>query len=393
LAKRLLPRKMDQMSVLGGIDKRRLVLIGLIGVGSATLLVVLAGGSAALEAVAKANWTILGLAVLVHYSSFALRGHRWQRLLAALGYPLTYLYTTELLLAGWFASALLPARAGDWLRVGVLRLDTERHQPVPVPSSLSSIVLERVLDILAILILGAAFGFLLMRDQLPNWLLASYLFAIGLLLVFGAVLVLAPPVLHWLRGLSQQRYWQLAIDFMTRFVDGLRTLFRQPATAVVVIAESLIIWLCDALVVWLVVLSLAAPLSLPAAAFIALTVDVLAAIPLTPGGVGQIDAAYAGLLALLALPALNVGAVVLVVRFITYWSFLVFSGLVALAAGFGSLMPSALATRAESAEKHAAPVQEPAGGHHMATEDALGQSTTAGEADYGAVGDACAPSV
>ena len=39
----------------------------------------LAGGSAALEVVAKADLPILGLAVLVHYSSFALRGHRWQR--------------------------------------------------------------------------------------------------------------------------------------------------------------------------------------------------------------------------------------------------------------------------------------------------------------------------
>jgi uncharacterized protein (TIRG00374 family) len=378
---------MDRMSVLGGIDKRRLVVIGLIGVASATLLVVLAGGSAALEAVAKANLTILGLAVLVHYSSFALRGHRWQRLLGALGYPLPYLYMTGLLLAGWFASALLPARAGDWLRVGVLRLDTERHAPVPVPSSLSSIVLERVLDILAILILGAAFGFLLVRDQLPSWLLASYLVGIGLLLLFGAVLVLAPPVLHWLRGLWQQRYWQLIIDFITHFVDGLRTLFRQPATAMLVIVESLIIWLCDALVLWLVVISLAAPLSLPAAAFVALTVDVLAAVPLTPGGVGQIDAAYAGLLALLALPALNVGAVVLVVRFITYWSFLVFSGLVALAAGFGSLMPSALATRAESAENQAASVQENSSERHLlAGDDTSSPAANASE-------DACAPTV
>jgi hypothetical protein len=97
-------------------------------------------------------------------------------------------------------------------------------------------------------------------------------------------------------------------------------------------------------VLWLVAISLDAPLPLPAAAFVALTVDVLAAVPLTPGGVGQIDAAYAALLALLALPIQQVGAVVLLVRFITYWSFLAFSGLITLLGGFGSLLPSALAT-------------------------------------------------
>jgi uncharacterized membrane protein YbhN (UPF0104 family) len=211
-----------------------------------------------------------------------------------------------------------------------------------------------------------------------------------LLLGFGAALVLAPPLLAWLRRRSQHRLWQKGIDFLAAFVEGLRALFRQPATALLVIAESLLIWLCDALVLWLVVLSLAVALSLPAAAFVALTVDVLAAVPLTPGGVGQIDIAYAALLALLALPTLNVGAVVLVVRFITYWSFLAFSGLVTLAAGFGSLLPTAL--------RPGTLASEPAHSHfsHAAGADASAGDACAPETPAGAdasVGDACAPSV
>ena len=50
------------MSALGGLDRRRLLLIGLIGAVSVALLVVLSGGAAALEAVAKANWALLGAA-------------------------------------------------------------------------------------------------------------------------------------------------------------------------------------------------------------------------------------------------------------------------------------------------------------------------------------------
>ncbi len=331
------------------LDRRRLLLIALLGAASVALLLGFAGGAKALAAVAQANWALLGLALLVHYSSFALRGHRWQRLLAVLGHPLPYLHVTALLLAGWFASALLPARAGDLLRVGVLRLGSERQPPVAVAGSLSSIVLERVLDILAILGLGAGFGFVLLRDQLPGWLLASYALGLALLLGFGAGLLLAPPLLAALRRLpwlARQRFWQVSLDFVAQFVAGLRILFRHPAVAALVVVESLAIWLGDALLLWLVVRSLAAPLSLPAAAFVALTVDVLAAVPLTPGGVGQIDAAYATLLALLALPALHVGTVVLVVRFISYWSFLLFSGFVTLVAGFGRLLPAALAAAA-----------------------------------------------
>ena len=343
-------RKMDRMStpepaaagpsILGlRLDRRRLLLIGLLGLVSGGLLIGLAGGQAALAAVARADWRLIALAVLVHYASFALRGHRWQRLLTVLGHPLPYLYTTALLLAGWFASAVLPARAGDLLRVGVLRLGTPGRPPVPVATGLSSIVLERVLDILAILLLGAGFGFALLADRLPPWLLGSYAEGIALLLGFGAALLLAPPLLHWLAnlpGLAERGFWQKGMAFLREFVSGLRALFRQPGAAALIVGESLLIWLVDALLVWLVARSLHAPLPLPAAAFVALTVDVLAAVPLTPGGVGQIDVAYAALLALLGLPAAYVGALVLVVRFISYWSFLAFSGLVTLAAGFGA---------------------------------------------------------
>jgi hypothetical protein len=79
-------------------------------------------------------------------------------------------------------------------------------------------------------------------------------------------------------------------------------------------------------------------LPLDVTAFVALTVDVLAAAPLTPGGIGQIDAAYVALFALLPATAFNVGAAVLLVRFITYWSFLCFSGVVTLLAGFGEVI-------------------------------------------------------
>ena len=223
------------------------------------------------------------------------------------------------------------------MRVGVLRLDDRNHPPVPVADSLSTIVMERALDILAILVLGAFFGFAVLRDQTPGWLLTSYAVGVALLLLFGAVLLSVPPLIGWLRRLSAHRLWQKALDFAERLVADLRTLLRQPATAALVVAESLYIWLCDALLVWLVIASLRAAMPLAMAAFVALTVDVLAAVPLTPGGVGQIDAAYASLLALLPHPPFNVGVAVLVVRFISYWSFLIFAGLMTMAAGFGTL--------------------------------------------------------
>jgi hypothetical protein len=343
---------------------KRVGLLAALGALTIFLLLALSGGQQGLGALAHANWPVVALAVAIHYSSFAVRGLRWQTLLALVGHRLGYLYTTALLLAGWFVSALLPGRVGDLVRIGVLRLDTARHAPVPVADSLSSIVLERALDILAILVLGASFGFVLLRDRLPGWLLASYAVGVAVLAVFGLALLLVPPLVGRLRRMARRRLWQATLDFVERFVVDLRALFAQPRVAAVVSLESLYIWLCDALVVWLVLVSLDVPISFGAAAFVALTVDVIAAIPLTPGGIGQIDAAYASLLALLAQSTATVGLAVLIVRLITYWSFLVFAGLVTLAAGFREILPrvNQAELRRVMGEQHPVPAAPAASG-------------------------------
>lgn len=324
------------------LPRGRLLLLVSLGVVTWGALIVLFGGQAALEAIAAANGWWLLLAVLVHYSSFAVRGQRWQHLLGMMGHHLGYLYTSGLLVAGWFVSALLPARAGDFMRIGVLRLESARHPPVPVADSLGSIVLERSLDIFAIVGLGIVFGWTVIALQAPGWLLASYATAAGLLVVVAVAALLTSAVVGWLRRWGQHQLWQSLLNFVEQLTTSLRVLLCQPRSAALVIGESLYIWLCDALVVWFVLRSLGAALPFEIAAFVALTVDVLAAAPITPGGIGQIDAAYVAIFALLPAAsfaaAFNVGAAVLLIRFITYWSFLIFSGLVTVFAGFGELI-------------------------------------------------------
>ena len=316
------------------LTPRRLLLLLLFAGGTLALLLWLGGGSGeTLALLAQADWRPLGLALIIHYSGFALRGHRWQLLLAGMGHRLPYGRVTGLLISGWFVSALLPARAGDAARIAALRLERRGGAGVPVADSLSSIVLERLLDIGAILALGGGFAFFVLRDRLPGWVLSGYAGAAGLLLIFGAGLLVSPALLDWLARLSGHRFWQTGLGFARQAVEALRSLLARPGRGALLLAESLYIWLCDALLLWLVVLALGVTLPFSAAAFAALTVDVFAAVPLTPGGIGQIEAAYAGLLALLALPVAVVPAAVLLTRAVSYWSFLVFSGLVAAVVG------------------------------------------------------------
>ncbi|MCL4832146.1 MAG: flippase-like domain-containing protein [Caldilineaceae bacterium] len=320
------------------LTPKRLLLLALCALISLALLLWWGGGSGeTLALLAQADSRLLGLAVLIHYSGFALRGWRWQRLLAGMGHPLPYGQVTGLLISGWFVSALLPARAGDAARIAALRLGRRGLAAVPVADSLSSIVLERVLDMFAILGLGGAFGFFVLADRLPGWILSAYALGGALLLVFGGGLLLAPSLLGWLAGLWSHRYWQVGLGFAGEAIAALRSLLTRPGQALLLVGGSLYIWLCDALLLWLVVLALGVPLPFAGAAFAALTVDVFATVPLTPGGIGQIEAAYAGLLALLSLPVAVVPAAVLLTRAISYWSFLLFSGIIAILTGSDAL--------------------------------------------------------
>jgi hypothetical protein len=53
---------------------------------------------------------------------------------------------------------------------------------------------------------------------------------------------------------------------------------------------------------------------------------------------GQIETAYAALLTLIAQSGLPIAAVILATRAISYWSFLILSGVVTVLAGFGRVL-------------------------------------------------------
>lgn len=319
--------------------RRMVILLGL-GVLTIVFLLALGGGRTALAALAAVDWRWLALGLVIHYSGFVVRGLRWRQLLQVLGHRLSWRYVMGLLLSGWFVSALLPARAGDLLRVAVLRTAASARAPVPVTDSVGSIVTERALDMIALVALGASVGFTLLRTAMPGWIVAAYGSALLLLGLALVALLIAPPLLQGLRRRSQHPFWQKLLDWAAQLVQSLRVLGRFPGMTLLVFVESLYIWLCDAFLMWAVLRAMDVNAPLATITFVALTVDIFAAIPLTPGGIGQIEAVNVALLALLPLPPFNLSAAVLLNRAISYWSFLIFSGIVTFAVGIGQMMVS-----------------------------------------------------
>ena len=97
-------------------------------------------------ALSSANFWYVAPAVLIYFAGVAIRGLRWQRLLLPLG-RIPARQAVALLVVSYTVNNVVPARMGDVMRVFLLARETG----VRKSASLATVVLERLLDVLAIL--------------------------------------------------------------------------------------------------------------------------------------------------------------------------------------------------------------------------------------------------
>src|SRR5436190_6291375 len=92
---------------------------------------------------------------------------RWRYLLEPLG-PTTFRNAFRTTVIGFAALSILPARAGDLLRPYLLA----RREQLSAPAAFATVIMERVLDLVAVLVLLAVYvwGFSRSTEIPPNLL-------------------------------------------------------------------------------------------------------------------------------------------------------------------------------------------------------------------------------
>lgn len=337
---------------------RRLLL--LLGLTVVTLygLARLANVELTADTLAQVHWGWLGATMLLFFLAIFVRGMRWHRILRAMGWPTRFLYANTLLIAGLFISSVLPARLGDIGRVVMLKQDYD----IPVSKGLASLAAERALDVFAILVLAAAGGLVALRGRIPAQFYPLMLVAAGLLLI-GLIGLLASPALEqWLRNplprwqktLDPERpgwpqrlgqYYQKALDFGFSMVHGVRALGRQPLALSLAVIESFFIWLVDGLLISLTLISIGASPRFSLGLFGVMISNLISAIPITPGAVGQFDAILYGILTVAGVNEAEAGLGVILLRVVSLWTLLPVCGLITYLFGFSralNLSPTAL---------------------------------------------------
>jgi uncharacterized protein (TIRG00374 family) len=246
----------------------------------------------------EASVPLLLVAVLLEVVSVFLRVYRWRVMLASVKERIPFLPMLKAMVVSFAMSGLIPGRVGEVAKPYLL----SRWEKLPFTPLMASVVLERGMDLVSLVILW--FCFLLFGTQgvAPEAEEAMAIFThISYFLL--AVAIPAGIFLLWLvprrrvldRGVRRserlQRHPMLmkALRLALKLAEGLGT-FHRKRTILYVTFLSLVIWLCIAGSCWALVEALHLGLPLGASILLLMFISFGAAIP-TPGGVGSVHKA------------------------------------------------------------------------------------------------------
>jgi glycosyltransferase 2 family protein len=275
-------------------------------------------------------WWFLA-ALVVWYATVVGRAARWRWMLAnagidpARGYRLPNLAgTTEIVLLAWFANCVVPAKLGDAYRSWLLKQDSGAS----FSAGLGSVVAERLVDLVVLCLTMTAVGLAVFHGRLPEEAATTFVF--GVILFATAIVGLA--AMWFSRHAIQRRLPERVHAQYARLHDGMFGSLRRPAWLA---SMSAVLWLAEGTRVWLVAQSLDAHLAFPAAVFVALMGSLLTALPITPAGLGVVEAGTSAVMVgVLGMGADMAFSIVLLDRVVAYWS-IVLVGIVLYVRRFG----------------------------------------------------------
>ncbi len=247
------------------------------------------------RAIEQANYLWLIPAVLIYFVAVWFRTWRWHYLLRPLGkVPLTKLFPVVCI--GYMGNNVYPFRIGELIRSYVLR----RRTQISMSASLATIIVERVLDGLVMLLF--VFVALPFSPVPPGYRMAVILFSV----IFLAALVIflwlaaqpdkATAAYRWVGERYLPATWHAKLDpLVGRFLTGLHSL-RRGEDVLLIFFTSVLIWLTETGKYWLVMHAFPFHVSFLTLMLMNGIVNLATTLPAAPGYVGTFDTPGIGVL-------------------------------------------------------------------------------------------------
>lgn len=292
-------------------------------------------------------WWLLA-AVGIYYLGFPLRGYRWALLIRGTGYPLKVKDSTEIILISWLVNCVVPAKLGDVYRAYLLRVNDR----VAISTSFGTIFIERVFDLIAIVVLGLLAAFWSFRKGMSE--------QVQLIMLVGLVLVLVLIVgLMVVRNFGRQILVRLPVPkrlvhMYDMFEEGMFSLDRRRLPVVMLL--TVLIWTTEALRLLFVIEAMPfdVEVGVSGAFFVALIASLLTAVPFLPAGLGLVELGIVGVLHnIYNVPQTQALAIAVVDRAISVLSIIIVGGIAYILSSKTKAKPKVAPPGGDAAEGHA----------------------------------------
>nr|QNO48583.1 glycosyltransferase AglD [Methanosarcinales archaeon ANME-2c ERB4] len=267
------------------ITKRKIILTSILAILILFLIASIIGRADIIDELRTASPALIALSIPVYLISWPLRGIRYQQILAEIGVKEDLNFLVGCIAVSQSANVFLPARIGDVARAYLLK----KVKNISWITGLSSLVVERMFDIIAITVIGG-FAVLGLRGMLLDQWVTDVITIAGLatVTVFG-ILVLFLKLRTTIGGV---------ID---RFIREIALVSTNPRAFAIVLTGSLLVWLVDTLTCFVILNAFSEQISLSMipVIFLAIAVGNLTKIfPITPGSIGPYEAVLTGIFSL-----------------------------------------------------------------------------------------------
>lgn len=213
------------------------------------------------------------VAVVICVCAWVLRGWRYRAILKSLNYDVHLTVATACIFVSQTANLVVPARLGDFVRVFILN----HEYNTTYSEGVSSIVVERVFDIIMVALLGAiSLPFVL---NVPPWFLTVIIVPLVAGALFFGFLIVSGKLQ------AQNRYIRILLTMLYE----IRRASLGICSIVSLSVSSLIIWILDVLVCLAVVLMFGQQIPFAIVVLAIVIGNLVKAVPITPGGVGTYE--------------------------------------------------------------------------------------------------------
>ncbi len=248
------------------------------------------------DAFAHANYWWALASIPVYFVAAYFRAWRWKYLLRPLGeMKVTSLF--PIVIIGFMANNLIPARAGEFVRAYVVG---ERHK-VSKMAALGTIAVDRVFDgitllpflLIVIAVSGANFDLTVFHFTVDLRAIAAVMAVLfGFALVLLVLLALSENLSRWLVTLVlrfvPRRLKSQVQTLAESFLTGLHS-FRSPMDMFLASVTSVVSWLLEATMYYMIGLAFGLHLGFDVFLLITAGANLLIAVVATQGGVGPFE--------------------------------------------------------------------------------------------------------